>query len=113
MVTTLEMEMVERLAVEELVAELPEEAREVLARGPAEDPICTACTALMHLLTSPWAGGGNTAADVLFDHHAGVDMLDVVPGFELCEGPVVFERCCDIYRAAGWDGTTPRKEFRG
>lgn len=74
-----------------LVLRLPREAREALALGPeTEDQrpfACRVCSALDALLNAR-----DRTAEMIFDYHEA----------DGTEGEAAYQRCCDIYRAAGW-----------
>lgn len=81
------------LTMTELVSHLPRSRREMLALGPILDGDesetgCRVCDALLEIDLH------NRAAALLLDHHEEEGRV----------GAGCYRRCCDIYRAAGWDG---------
>lgn len=83
-------------ALDVLVARLPAATRVLLAAGPIDDDEgeygCGVCDA-MDVTIDP-DGPHAEVANMLLDYH------DV----DGSRGPRCYERCCNIYRAAGWAG---------
>jgi hypothetical protein len=84
----------------ELVEALTVKQREWLARGPTADPLaCRVCMAIEAAAMDAYRAGQRYAPALMLHYW---HVMHYEPGGPRSRGADVFERCCRIYRAAGW-----------
>lgn len=102
---------------------LPRTARHQLALGPIKATLdqlvagqhpCRVCDALFGMvddylnhrtgLLAPWQAAAYAAAVRIHDWHQAILDDSVAHEPRLIRGPVAYQRCLAIYRAAGWTG---------
>lgn len=92
------IEEMSQAEVERFVSFLPQKIRDDLAAGPWPEPLCGVCKTL----DRPQLVGSGPAG-ALLDYHDTPFRRDWNTKHRR-EGREVYERCCEIYRAAGWTG---------